>query len=139
MSETQRYSYLDSAKMRSILILIVCMLVACTSIRDQTHALNGAIADTATTVAALHKSGVVESNPMGFPATVLFKGIMVTYLHYYPNDSLDKAAGSIWWGAAANNIAVVIGLTNPLSIAIGVGVGVGLWINSQSAQEELSK
>jgi hypothetical protein len=111
------------------------LLVACTTIRDQTHAVNGAIADTATTVVALHKSGVVESNPIGFPATVLLKGIIIGYLHYYPNESLDRAAGSAWWGAAANNLAVVMGLTNPVSIVIGVGVGVGLWINTRVGVE----
>lgn len=125
--------------MRSILAVICCLLVACTTVRDQTRALNGAVADTVTTVVALRKAGVIESNPIGFPATILLKGVMITYLHYYPNESLDRAAGSIWWAAAANNLAVILGLTNPVSIALSVGVGVALWINSEPAVEELSE
>ena len=118
------------------LILILTTLTACTTIRENTTALNGAVADTVTTTIALTKSNVVEANPIGFPMTIVLKAMTVAYLKINPNElnsedvkQLDHAAGSIWLGAAANNLAVILGVVNPIALTIGITTGIALYLN----------
>ena len=119
------------------LALILTTLTACTTIRENTTAVNGAVADTVTTAIGLSKSNIVESNPLGFPATVLLKTVSVIYLKTNPNGLspediklLDHTAGSLWLGAAANNLAVILGVINPIALTIGITTGIALYLNS---------
>lgn len=119
-----------------IALLIICCLTSCATVNEQTTAANGAIADTATTVIGIKKYNMVETNPIGFPATILLKATAVIYLKTNPNNlseqelkELDHVSGSLWFGAAANNLAVIAGASNPLGLLIGLTTGIALYLN----------
>ena len=125
--------------MRKLLIsgiIATTLLTGCATINEQTTALNGAVADTVSTLVVLTKPGVYESNPIGFPLTIVGKIAVVSYIHWNPNDlkpeelkSLDHLAGSIWFGAAANNLAILLGAANPVSLVVGLATGIVLYLN----------
>ena len=124
-------------------IIAATLLTGCATINEQTTAFNGAIADTVSTLVVLNKPGVYESNPIGFPLTIAAKVVVVSYIHWNPNDlkpeelkSLDHIAGSAWWAAAANNLAILLGASNPLSLAIGLTTGILLYINQPNPKPD---
>ena len=121
-----------------IVLLMSLLLTSCAHIRDNTTAVNGAIADTATTVIGIKKYSMVETNPIGFPATILLKATAVIYIKTNPNDltdqelkELDHLSGSLWLGAAANNIAIIVGASNPLGLFLGLTTGIALYLNKE--------
>jgi hypothetical protein len=124
-------------------IILALALTSCSTINQQTTALNGAVADTLTTAIALSRPGVVESNPIGFPLTIAGKALIVGYIWWNPNDLkdqdikwLDHTAGSAWFGAAANNLAILLGAATPIALGIGLATGILLYINQPEAKPD---
>lgn len=120
------------------IVLLALVLTGCASVREQTTARNGAIADSVTTIVAIQQANAVELNPLGVGGTIIAKAATVGYIHFNPHNlspqELDRAnriAGSAWLGAAANNLMIIAGSTNPIAITTGLLTGLALWANSK--------
>ena len=87
--------------------------------------------DTVSTAVALDH-GFVEANPVGFPATIVFKAIVIYAMRPFFSESerglVDRAASTVWTGASVNNIALVLGAATPVAISAGVITGIAIFI-----------
>lgn len=115
---------------RLLTLLVILSLTACTSMnRPSPYA--SAAADIGTTAAVLNNGGV-ELNPLGFWGTTLLKGAYLLGVRpYIPEKERaegDRVTASLWLGAAANNLTVLLlTLPTPVSLAIGLAVGISVY------------
>jgi hypothetical protein len=112
--------------MKTILLLILSLiLVGCTTVnRPSPEA--AALVDIGTTAVALSR-GATELNPLGLVGSSLLKGVYLYNQDKIPpqdREFADKLSSSLWIGAAANNIAVMLGIVSPFHFAIGIVVGI---------------
>lgn len=95
-----------------------------------------AMIDTATTAAAL-VDNAKELNPLGFIGTSAIKAIMIQNEEKFDN-STKATISSVWTGAGANNMMVLLGA--PLYPAFLVGVLAGIAVKiSNNCEKELAK
>lgn len=103
------------------------------------RAYGAAVGDTLTTFGAI-SAGAAEANPLGLAALAL-KVPILSYIRTLPDDEKAEAyalQGSVWSGATANNICVIVSIASggalaPLCPVVGIAWGMSEW--SRSAQE----
>ena len=87
------------------------------------NAMQGAIADTASTVIAINLFDLKEMNPLGAIGSTAIK---IVALHSAKDltkedkQSFDNKAGSFWMGATINNVLAIAGATFPISLLAGI-------------------
>lgn len=105
-------------------------------IAGKESAVNGQIADVSTTAAGL-LMGASEANPLGL-ATLGLKYIVYQHIQDAPLDrqpQLWQQYGAVGWGAAANNVCVLVGIVTGGAGALAcplLGLGVGAAMMTQS-------
>lgn len=109
-------------------------------ITPENQAIASAIADGVTTHLAI-AAGAVEANPI-LPTSplslVLMAGVKVGMVKYAntlaePEKRFTlKSLSSLWGGAAANNLMVLLALPSPVSVIAGILTGVFTWVNMGS-------
>lgn len=107
-----------------MLFLIVPNIANATCLKPT--AVQGAIADTITTIGGIEFFGLTETNPIGFIGSSLVKIITLYRTKDYIKEEEQKfnsLAGAFWAGAAINNLMVIIGAANPVAILAGVSSG----------------
>ena len=118
-----------------VAVLITALLLSGCATRDQSRAVlhdpnYAALADTATTAAAM-SSGGVELNPLGIWGTFVGKGIYLFGIRpgLDPKEraQADRWSSSVWYGAAANNLVQTMWAA-PLIFSGMVGLMVGVSI-----------
>lgn len=111
------------------------------------NAMQAAVADGVTTGLAL-SAGALEMNPLisTSPAGLLVltgaKIGLVKYADRLPEDekrALIKTSGSLWTGAAINNLMVLLSAPPPVAIAAGVMAGVLWWRHSTRVVEGVDR
>lgn len=112
-----------------VVLLTIAFLQGCSNINAS------GVADSATTYVGLGMKGVVEANPMfssfdkapiAIGGFVLTKGIEYSYKTFLPKESCISNMhrfSSLKWGAAGNNLAIILGADGKLPLAIGVMSG----------------
>jgi hypothetical protein len=98
----------------------------------------GAIADTVTTGIALNFTNAIEVNPLGFIGSTIGKILLLNYRDDLPKESqehIDNIGGSLWMGAAINNVLVIVGAATPVSIFVGLTSGI-IFYNMPSCEEK---
>lgn len=99
------------------------------------HAQHDAIAaDAVSTVGAL-SSGATELNPLGW-ATGPLRLVMLEYAKTLPPSESVQVRHSVragGYGAAANNVAVMVGIQG--APVIGIFVGIGIWASGREERE----
>ena len=121
-------------KLMSILILMSVSMT--THAETANSALAAAVADTASTAAAL-SSGLVELNPLGPVAAVVSKVIAFGYIEQLPEADRAHSYGlvsSFWSGATANNLCWLTG-AGPVCALVGLATGRYLWNNGTAERE----
>jgi hypothetical protein len=86
----------------------------------------GAVADTVTTLVGIELFGLTETNPAGFIGSTVVKIISLTYAADSSPEKqkvFDSTAGSFWSAAAVNNLMAILGATSPVSIVTGIVSG----------------
>jgi len=89
-------------------------------------AVQGAVADTVTTLVGIEFFGLTETNPVGFIGSTAVKIISLTYAADSSPEKqkvFDSTAGSFWSAAAVNNLMAILGATSPVSIVTGIVSG----------------
>lgn len=113
---------------RAIIVSLAISLAGCNLLGPGPHpnVQTAAVADTASTLIAF-EHGFVEANPLGFPATIVAKLLVIYAISPNLNEPdrrvVDAAAAILWTGAAAHNTALVLGAAMPASAIIGSAVG----------------
>jgi hypothetical protein len=98
----------------------------------------GAIADTVTTGIALNFTNAIEVNPLGFIGSTIGKILLLNYRDDLPKESqehIDNIGGSLWMGAAINNVLVIVGAATPVSIFVGLTSGI-IFYNMPPCEEK---
>lgn len=121
-------------------IIALCLLFLCTNLHAsclRPSVITAGALDTASTVMALN-AGAFETNPFGFNFTIIAKITYVVITRNYLTEEQykdsDRIASSIWTGAAINNIMIVIGASNPISIAVGLVAGI--WLMQEKCESK---
>lgn len=98
--------------------------------------LSGALADSVTTAIAIGKEGLAESNglintsPLGLTALFAVKAGMVYYANNQPEHikkPILKMTAGLWSGVSMNNLLLILGTSNPVSIMGGIVFGVYMY------------
>ena len=111
-----------------LIILSTVTVIGCASV-PLSAVKQAALADNVSTVVALDQ-GLPELNPLGFPATVVIKILVIEWAKTQPETDrrfVETSATALWSGAAVNNVVAVIGGGSLLSPAVGVVAAVLLW------------
>jgi hypothetical protein len=106
------------------LLLLLPNIATATCIKPT--AVQGAVADTVTTLVGIELFGLTETNPAGFIGSTAIKIISLTYAADASPEKqkeFNNTAGAFWSAAAVNNIAAILGATNPVSIVTGIVSG----------------
>ena len=85
--------------------------------------MQGAIADTASTVIAINFFDLKEMNPIGVIGSTVMKVVALNSaedLTEEKKELFNNAAGSFWMGAAINNVFGIVGATFPISLLAGI-------------------
>ena len=119
-------------------ILLALVLSACSTL-DRTE--SAALADFTTTEVGISHYNLREVNPIGFLGTSLAK-LYVIYvrrptLSTEDRNTQDHITQSIWFGAAANNLAQYI-YSVPFLIPPAVGVMVGFYVYQEWEPEPIN-
>lgn len=121
-------------------IVLAGLLTACTTTYEPVpnRLLLTAAADTVTTHIGL-ANGAHEMNPLGPNGAFVGKLVYIFGLRNYVNESdretADRIVGSMWLGAAVNNLLVVVFPTASLA-PIVMGIGAGYWSYRRSADQQ---
>lgn len=102
-------------------------------------AMQGAIADTVTTLVGIEFFGLAETNPVGFIGSTAMKIISLTYMADASPEKqkmFDNTAGAVWSGATVNNLMAILGATIPVSIVIGIVSGMIFYNMPQCEQKD---
>lgn len=111
------------------------------------NAMGAAVADGLTTGLAL-SAGALEMNPLvpTSPAGLIVltgaKIALVKYAERLPQDEkrmLIKSSGSLWTGAAVNNLMVLLSTPTPVALAAGVVAGVLWWQHGTRVYERADR
>ena len=123
--------------------LVAILLTLCLTAQADPaqRAQEAAVADVATTVLGL-SLGAAEANPLGL-ATIPLKWGILEYASRLPDgekQTVQSAVGSLWLGAAANNICVIFSILSggtfaPLCAAAGVAVALQRWTTGADERE----
>ena len=111
--------------------LVVGLSTACTTTTEPIpdRLLLTAAADTVSTHVGIAR-GAYEMNPLGPDGVFVAKLAYIFGLRHYLNESdrirADHILGSIWLGAAVNNVMVML-LPTPVGVPVVAGVGAGYW------------
>lgn len=119
------------------LALLLCLGAAHAGERE---AVEGNVADVVSTGAGI-AMGAAEANPLGPVGVVVAKVVLHQYIKALPAVEQPQAwrlFGAVGWGAAANNLCVVItiatgGSGSVLCPVIGVSTGVGVFVSTAEA------
>jgi len=106
------------------LLLLLPNIATATCIKPT--AVQGAVADTVTTLVGIELFGLTETNPAGFIGSTVVKIISLTYAADSSPEKqkvFDSTAGSFWSAAAVNNLMAILGATSPVSIVTGIVSG----------------
>jgi hypothetical protein len=117
--------------MTKYIVLLIMLLAVTPAVASclKPDAKDGAIADTVSTIAALGKSGVFESNPLGLVGVTALKMLSLHMAEDYPKEKkqqYDDITGSLWSGAAVNNLFVLFGLPH-ISVLMGVASAIAFY------------
>jgi hypothetical protein len=110
--------------MKKILsIFVILSLVGCSTIRSPSLT-EAAVLDTVSTQIAIN-NGFQESNPIGFPAATFAKIVILSYIKNLEDDNPKKKlyhqlGSSVWTGASINNFALILGVSNTISLFLGI-------------------
>jgi len=120
-----------------IILLTSLVLSACTTIHTVSEspspsAVETAISDTLLTQYVIDKGLGYEANPLGFPATILVKSLLLYKISTIEDCErrleLDRWAATFWGGASANNILVALSVWTPVTgIATGLAAALGIY------------
>ena len=115
----------------TITVVIVLSLLGCALDRNQLRdPFAAAAADTITTSIALAQ-GATEMNPLGPVGALAGKGVYLfgirPRLSSEEQQHYDRVTGSLWFGAATNNLVQIISPGSHL-VSIGLAVLVGWYI-----------
>jgi len=111
-------------------------LVAATALAGEQDAYSGVAADAASTAASLSAPGIAEVNPLGW-ATIPVRLAVVEHAKTLPRDQgqpVVDAVSASGWGAAANNLLVLVG-AGAAAPLIGVVVGYAVWKSGGTERE----
>ena len=117
----------------AILLALIATLAAPARAQVATDAQAGALADAATTVAAL-AAGAVEANPLGL-FTLPVKLLALHHAHTLPEGARQHqlaTLGALWAGAAVNNACVLAAILTggafaPACLVAGIAAGAQRW------------
>ena len=123
---------------RTITILLLALtLSACTTINTLEEsptpsALETAVSDTLITHYVIEQGLGYETNPLGFPATIIIKSLVLYKLSTVEDCALrlelDRWAATFWGGATANNVLVALSVWTPIAgIVTGVAAAVSIY------------
>ena len=109
------------------------------TVEERAH--GAALGDTLSTVGAI-SAGAAEANPLGIAALAL-KVPILSYIKTLPEDEKADAyalQGSVWSGATANNVCVIVSIASggalaPFCPLIGVAWGFTEWNKSSEERE----
>ena len=123
--------------------LVALLLAFCLTVHagPAEQAQQSAAADVVTTGVGL-ALGAAEANPLGL-ALIPLKLIVLDYAAGLPDgekQTVQSAVGSLWLGAAANNICVIFSILSggtfaPLCAAAGVAVALQRWTAGADERE----
>jgi hypothetical protein len=107
---------------------------------DGKAAAEASAADCVTTALAFDLLQVVERNPLGIgPAGACAAGFgAVALVARMPEPARTgslHALSAVKWGAAANNLAVLLGVTGPAAPALGAAVAIAVWAEGAPERE----
>ena len=111
-----------------LIILSTVTIIGCASV-PLSGVKQAALADNVSTAIALDQ-GLPEVNPLGFPATVVIKILVIEWAKTQPETDrrfVETAATALWTGAAVNNFVLIIGGGSLLSPVVGVATAAVLW------------
>jgi len=98
-------------------LLLLLSLTGCVS-GPRPTATDMALADTAVTHLVIESGQGYELNPLGFPATIVIKSIVLKNISTIKKCKermfWDRAMSAIWGGATVNNMVVLIGAWTPV-------------------------
>jgi hypothetical protein len=103
-----------------------------------------AVIDTLTTAVGIELKDAYETNPLGFPMTIVGKWLFLHWLEKVEDCEqqqwIDRFASSIWMGASANNLLIIVGAwTHSVGItAAAVTAAVTWWWRKHSEEESLT-
>ena len=125
-----------------ILCLILTLITPLLQSEELSSGTYAAVADGITTHLGL-SVGAVEINPLLGPHPSLLAILGITTLKIWYSESIkdnendQKIITGIWAGGAANNLAIIAGVGNP--IIIGIAVGVYFWKTTKIPQKNSSQ
>lgn len=113
--------------MKLFAMILALLLTGCaTTAREQTIA--GGLMDAGTTAAAI-SSGAIELNPLGPLGALVLKPLAYAYAESLSENDRANAhslIGSIWTGAAASNVCMLVS-ANPACYVLGIVSGYKVW------------
>jgi hypothetical protein len=118
--------------MKNLICLLTLFVAMSANAEDISPASKAATADMVTTAIGFQK-GYAEGNPVlgstiGIPQLVLITAVKVGASEYFKdNEDVQKGTTTIWGGAAARNIFIILGYGNPASTIIGLITGTYLF------------
>ena len=121
-----------------LIALALCLLSLAVHADLREQAKQAAVADAATTAVGL-AAGAAEMNPVGPIVAVAIKPLVLRYISSLPEEqqaSAHAAVSSVWGGAAANNLCVIVSILTsggfgPVCVAVGVAWGWKTWKDSE--------
>lgn len=126
------------------LVLATTALIGCGSL--PTDARYAIAADAGTTAAGLLTGVASEANPLlGSPVAMVgmiaARFGMVEYANGLPEPQRSETLGamnSIWWGAAASNLAILVAGSNPAGLVIGAAAALWKWNDGRDERTFIS-
>ncbi len=115
-----------------MLLLSACLTVQA---EEQRNAVAAHVADLATTYAALAR-GATEANPLGAGSLWITKPLVYRWIKSQPveeQSSYFSVNSAVGWGAAANNLCVI--MTGGACALIGAVAGLVVWNHSAVERE----
>lgn len=133
--------------MKPLILSILLLASAGAQAQAQYRACGAALADGATTAAALSAGSIVEANPLmpagigGILAVTGIKCGMAAWANEMPEPQRTEALNTqeaAFGGAAVANLAILLTHSNPLGWAVGIGYGLYRW-NATAPEREAAR
>jgi hypothetical protein len=100
-----------------------------------------AVIDTLTTAVGIELKDAYETNPLGFPMTIVGKYLFLQWLKRVEDCEqqqwIDRFAASIWMGASANNLLIIADVwTHSLGLTVALAASMATWLVRKHSEEE---
>lgn len=121
---------------QQLIVAMLSMAVASLAAAGEQEAYMGTTADAVTTGAALASPGIAEANPLGW-ATVPIRMAIIEHAKSLPREQgqpVMDAVSASGWGAAANNLLVLVG-AGPAAPIAGMAIGYAVWKSGETERE----